>query len=161
MKSPSSWEFKQSQRKSQPGQTAWKAQTNKEIEFDSDNDDHQFTWVIQRCLCTFILGYWALPGPRLRAAEHACLNLGSMDRISSSSAHELCPPLSEPSSHTEEPEALHLSWGGWGLNAKSRCGSLGRTCLWALILRDKGTRQQKTPYVKTKIKSGTVLSRVE
>lgn len=50
-------------------------------------------------------------------------------------------PPPEPSSHTEEPEALHLSWGGWGLNAKSRCGSLDRTCFWALMLKDKGTRQ--------------------
>lgn len=61
--------------------------------------------------------------------------------------------LSLPPTQRKEPEALHLSWGGWSLNAKSRCGSLGRTRLWALILRDKGTRQQKTPYVKNRIKS--------
>lgn len=73
-----------------------------------------------------------------------------MDCTSRCSAHELCHSLSEASSHTVNPGALHLSWGGWDLHAKIRCGSLGRTCPWALMLRVKGIRQEKTPMSKPK-----------
>lgn len=65
--------------------------------------------------------------------------------------------LSNTSSHTAEPGALHLSLGGWGPHAKTRCGSLGRTCPWALMLRDEGTRQEETPHVKTSIKTEPIL----
>lgn len=111
------------------------------------------------------LYFWLLCSSRVLRNEPSCSDSKSLlsltqeawTRLPVCSAHKFCHSVSEPSSHTAEPGALHLSWGGWGPHAKTGCGSSGRTCPWALMLRDKGTRQEKTPHVETKIKSEAVL----
>lgn len=111
------------------------------------------------------LSFWRLCSSGVLDNEPSCSESQSLlsltqetwTRLPVCSACEFCHSLSKPSSHTAEPGALHLSWGGWGPHAKTGCGSTGRTCPWALMLRDKGTRQKKTPHVETIIKSEAVL----